>query len=37
VLLLDGGRIAATDTHEELLANEPRYRAIVHAYERGAA
>jgi ATP-binding cassette, subfamily B, bacterial len=37
VLLLDGGRIAATGTHEELLANEPRYRAIVHAYERGAA
>jgi ABC-type multidrug transport system fused ATPase/permease subunit len=37
VLLLDGGRIAATGTHEELLANEPRYGAIVHAYERGAA
>jgi len=37
VLLLDGGRIATTGTHEELLANEPRYRAIVQAYERGAA
>ena len=37
VLFLDGGRIAATGTHEELLVNEPRYRAIVQAYERGAA
>jgi ABC-type multidrug transport system fused ATPase/permease subunit len=37
VLLLDGGRITTTGTHEELLANEPRYRAIVQAYERGAA
>jgi ATP-binding cassette subfamily B protein len=37
VLFLDGGRIAATGTHEELLVNEPRYRAIVQAYELGAA
>ena len=31
---LDGGRIAATGTHEELLASEPRYAAIVQAYAR---
>jgi ATP-binding cassette subfamily B protein len=37
VLFLHGGRIAATGTHEELLASETRYRAIVQAYERGAA
>jgi ATP-binding cassette, subfamily B, bacterial len=37
VLFLHGGRIAATGTHEELLVSEPRYRAIVQAYERGAA
>jgi ATP-binding cassette, subfamily B, bacterial len=37
VLFLHGGRIAATGTHEELLVDEPRYRAIVQAYERGAA
>ncbi|WP_436793731.1 ABC transporter ATP-binding protein [Actinospongicola halichondriae] len=27
--LLDGGRIVATGTHTELLATEPRYRAIL--------
>ena len=27
--LLDGGRIVATGTHSELLASEPRYRAIL--------
>jgi ATP-binding cassette subfamily B protein len=37
VLFLQGGRIAATGTHDELLVGEPRYRAIVQAYERGAA
>jgi ATP-binding cassette subfamily B protein len=37
VLFLDGGRIAATGTHRELIAREPRYRAIVQAYEQGAA
>ena len=34
VLFLDGGRIAATGTHDELLAREPRYAAIVQAYAR---
>jgi ATP-binding cassette, subfamily B, bacterial len=37
VLFLDGGRLAATGTHAELLAVEPRYRRIVQAYERRSA
>jgi ATP-binding cassette, subfamily B, bacterial len=37
VLFLDGGRLAATGTHAELLAREPRYRRIVQAYERRPA
>jgi ABC-type multidrug transport system fused ATPase/permease subunit len=37
VLVLDDGRIAATGTHGELLATEPRYAEIVRAYERGEA
>ncbi len=37
VLFLHGGRIAAAGTHDDLLVGEPRYRAIVQAYERGAA
>jgi ABC-type multidrug transport system fused ATPase/permease subunit len=36
VLLLDGGRIVATGTHRELLA-EPAYAALVRAYEVDAA
>ena len=36
VLLLDGGRIAAAGTHEELLS-VPAYAALVRAYERDAA
>jgi ABC-type multidrug transport system fused ATPase/permease subunit len=36
VLLLDGGRIAATGTHQELLA-VPAYAALVRAYEEDAA
>lgn len=36
VLLLDGGRIAATGTHQELLA-VPAYAALVRAYEESAA
>jgi ATP-binding cassette subfamily B protein len=35
VLVLDEGRIVATGAHEDLLAREPRYAAIVQAYERG--
>jgi ATP-binding cassette subfamily B protein len=29
VLLLDGGRIVAEGTHDELLAREPRYRELL--------
>jgi ATP-binding cassette, subfamily B, bacterial len=36
VLLLDGGRIAAAGTHQELLA-VPAYAALVRAYEADAA
>ncbi|MFP5321102.1 MAG: ABC transporter ATP-binding protein [Acidimicrobiia bacterium] len=33
VLFLDGGRVVAEGTHEELLAREPQYVALVRAYE----
>jgi ATP-binding cassette, subfamily B, bacterial len=36
VLYLDGGRIVAEGTHQELLTH-PDYEAMVRAYERGAA
>ncbi|MFE3286157.1 ABC transporter ATP-binding protein, partial [Streptomyces sp. NPDC059233] len=29
VVLIDGGTVAATGTHRELLGTEPRYRAVV--------
>ncbi|HSJ50510.1 MAG TPA: ABC transporter ATP-binding protein [Actinomycetota bacterium] len=32
VLYLEGGRLRATGSHEELLAAEPGYAAMVHAY-----
>jgi len=35
VLFMEGGRIAAEGTHEQLLAN-PAYEAMVMAYERAA-
>jgi len=35
VIFLEGGRVAGTGTHEELLATMPGYRAIINAYERG--
>src|SRR5215207_404682 len=31
VVLVDGGRVAADGTHDELLATEPRYRAVLAA------
>jgi ATP-binding cassette, subfamily B, bacterial len=37
VLFLNGGRIEATGTHEDLLARHPAYEAMVRAYERRAA
>jgi ABC-type multidrug transport system fused ATPase/permease subunit len=33
VLFLDRGRVVADGTHDELLAREPRYAALVRAYE----
>jgi ATP-binding cassette subfamily B protein len=35
VLYLERGRIRATGTHDELIASEPGYAAMAHAYERG--
>ncbi|MDP9242365.1 MAG: ABC transporter ATP-binding protein/permease, partial [Actinomycetota bacterium] len=35
VLFLEGGRLRATGSHEELLASEPGYAAMARAYERG--
>jgi ABC-type multidrug transport system fused ATPase/permease subunit len=35
VLYLEDGRIAATGSHEELMARQPGYEAMVRAYERG--
>lgn len=36
VVLLDGGRVAATGTHHELLASSPRYREVLAQGERRA-
>jgi len=33
VLFLDRGRVAGEATHDELLANDPQYAALVRAYE----
>ena len=35
-VLLDGGAIAATGTHRELLESNARYREVLAAWERGA-
>jgi ABC-type multidrug transport system fused ATPase/permease subunit len=35
VIFLDGGRIGATGTHDELMATVPAYAEIIRAYERG--
>jgi ABC-type multidrug transport system fused ATPase/permease subunit len=37
VLFLDGGHIAASGTHQELLGSVPAYAALARAYERDAA
>jgi ATP-binding cassette subfamily B protein len=36
VIFLREGRVAATGTHQELLARQPGYAAIIQAYERRA-
>ena len=35
VIFLKNGAVKATGTHDELLASEPGYAAIIHAYEKG--
>jgi ATP-binding cassette subfamily B protein len=35
VIFLEGGRVAATGSHDELMAATPGYAAIIRAYERG--
>ncbi|HEU4354855.1 MAG TPA: ABC transporter ATP-binding protein [Actinomycetota bacterium] len=35
VLYLENGRLAAAGSHGELMASQPGYAAMVHAYERG--
>jgi ABC-type multidrug transport system fused ATPase/permease subunit len=35
VIFLEGGRVAATGSHDELMTATPGYAAIIHAYERG--
>ena len=35
VLYLEGGRVAGTGSHDELMATSPGYAAIIHAYARG--
>jgi ABC-type multidrug transport system fused ATPase/permease subunit len=37
VLFLDGGRIAASGTHDELLSSVPAYASLARAYEEDAA
>jgi ATP-binding cassette subfamily B protein len=35
VIYLEGGHVAGTGAHEDLLETMPGYAAIIHAYERG--
>ena len=35
VLYLEGGRLRASGTHEELMRSQPGYAHMIHAYERG--
>jgi ATP-binding cassette subfamily B protein len=35
VIFLEGGKVAATGHHDELMATAPGYAAIIRAYERG--
>jgi ATP-binding cassette, subfamily B, bacterial len=35
VIFLEGGRVGGAGAHEQLLASQPGYRAIIRAYERG--
>jgi ABC-type multidrug transport system fused ATPase/permease subunit len=35
VLFLEEGRVRATGSHEQLMASQPGYAAMIRAYERG--
>jgi len=35
VIFLEGGRVGATGSHDDLMAKAPGYAAIIRAYERG--
>jgi len=35
VLFLEEGRLRATGSHEQLMASQPGYAAMIRAYERG--
>jgi ABC-type multidrug transport system fused ATPase/permease subunit len=35
IIYLQDGKVRATGSHDRLLASEPGYAAIIHAYERG--
>jgi ABC-type multidrug transport system fused ATPase/permease subunit len=35
VIFLEGGRVAGTGSHDELMVTSPGYAAIIHAYARG--
>ena len=35
VIYLEGGHVAGTGSHDELMATSPGYAAIIHAYARG--
>jgi ABC-type multidrug transport system fused ATPase/permease subunit len=35
VLFLEGGAVAASGPHDELMATTPGYASIIRAYERG--
>jgi len=35
VVVVDGGRLAATGSHEELLGSSPPYARLVEVWERG--
>ncbi len=35
VIYLEGGRVAGTGSHDELMVSSPGYAAIIHAYARG--
>ena len=37
VVFLEGGRIAASGSHDDLVAGVPAYAALAHAYQEATA